>query len=272
MATNIVIKKLEDKTFDDYVEAEKRLNELGINSDINSDLYKLLANKVRGACPCYCYLSTDKRLKVEVKRNYIYYKKIENTYGDGFVTSMIHDVSAEAEGVGYIEKGNKNCIINTNSHFIKYGLSNDNQATWDTTACPEEWIESQTPFSFRLNDDCSLIIFDCNPSLKGKAYDSYNGATDTTCREYDQIPVVDNFETVATKEVKFIDAKNSSYPIGTMSISYKYYDNYKNQTGSDSFEETTIECESLVNVIITDDQETFSSYNELYSKLNDTLK
>lgn len=274
---NIIIKKLEDTIFDSNKEALDRLNELGRNSVSGSDQYKDLANKVRGTCPCHCFISTDKRLKVEVKRNYTYSKIIRMSY-DGeetYAMSMITDAVVEVIGEGYIEKGDTSCTLNTKSHFVKYGTSSDNQATWDTTACPDEWVESTTSFSLKFEDDgCSILIFNCNPPLSGKAYDSYPGASeDKICREINQGFYIPD-ESVVTRKINGIDATSTSSPIGGMSISYEYYNVVKDQTAPTNFEETTISYNSSVYVTISDasQENILSTYSNLYDELNKNLK
>ena len=115
---NIIVKKLEDTTFDSNKEALDRLNELGRN-DIDSEAYKDLADQVRSTCPCNCYFSTRKRYKINISYEDNYVRNRYVNPGSDYSTHALYELKTVGTGEGYIEKGNKSSNIDIESKFEK---------------------------------------------------------------------------------------------------------------------------------------------------------
>lgn len=261
MATNIIIKKLEGKIFDDHIEAEKRLNELGINSDINSETYKDLADQVRDICPCNCRISTRKRLRVEVECSLTgSYTNYYERDGETLPPNGSGNVDAEIIGTGYIEKGSTSgtveCISYFNSFYDSLGYN----------GCSDSVNKNQS-ISIQLNEDCTKWIFNFSPGFYGKV----SNVDSSECFEHEQSGL--GSDKITSKD--YPDA-TSAYPSGTMTLKYEniYYD--RSQTGETSFEITDSKYYQTVKVTViplddNTDTNTLNSINSLYSDLNKTL-
>jgi len=266
MATNIVIKKLENKVFDDHVEAQERLIELGINSDVNSETYKDLAEQVRETCPCYCYFS--KRISYTVLLKYSGHYTTAISYSDGYKTLTEYEITGE--GVGTIQKGNSSCNVPIVSYCKTYKdmMHVPNDYNIPNFACPSLSITKNSNFSVKISDDCKHWIFSYSPSWSGQiSYDVMNpDSPPSGCFEES---FSFSYNTNMLQEEIYPEV-TSAYPDGSMKLVY-HSESQNDNLGDPINYLTDVVIEATVTPTV-DNYNTLNSINSLYNELNDTLK
>lgn len=273
MATNIVIKKLENKVFDDHIEAEKRLAELGAYNDTTSETYKDLADQVRSICPCNCHFSTRKRYMVEITYSYSIRSTESNNYDDkGYEVSTDYQAICTGDGFGYIEKGNTSTNnLQVHSKFSKYGTYFAASDYYDYTAC-DTGIDSTINFSIRLSDDCKHWIFSYSPILRGTAKFTYPGATSDECMEMELRPTSESNKELTIENYPEV---TTAYPSGTMTLKYEYHKTDEFQSGASIWTKDVIDEVTIIEATVTpldDNVNTLNTINSLYSDLSENLK
>ena len=262
---NIIIKKLEDTTFDSNKEALDRLNELGRN-DIDIEAYKDLADQVRSTCPCNCYFSTRKRYKINISYEDNYVRNRYVNPGSDYSTHALYELKTVGTGEGYIEKGNKSSNIDIESKFEKNdaNITTSGQVINTQSSCPDLIVSNSINFSIRLSDDCKHWIFSYSPIWKG-----YISMTGSSCYETTEDPTYYSNEYL-TEEI--YPEVTSAYPSGKMTIVYRGGGRYQNEGSSEYYiDEETITIEATVTPL-EDSVNTYNSINSLYNDLNNSLK
>ena len=283
MATNIIINKLENKVFDDHVEAEKRLNELGINSDINSETYQNLADQVREACPCNCYFSKRKAYAVSVSYKGKSNRKEDTIFksGNGGTVQMFHNYELEGNGSGYIEKGSTTGSIDvTGTISMRQEAAGQDFEEFDpgpNKACnSQNTTTGKTTFSIKLSDDCKHWIFSYNPVWFAGYVDEYSGECYTSVDEI--TTVFDNVKDNNNLSEEVYPEATTAFPTGTMKLVYTVnIDEDRPDSDPEStvywhiFQNSELELSATVTPI-DDNVNTLNSINSLYSDLDNSLK
>ena len=263
--SNIIIKKLEDRIFDSNKEALDRLNDLGRN-DIDSEMYKDLADQVRSTCPCQCYISNRKAYDVEI--NYKINRNVESGYvGENLHTGTALDFESVAYGYGRIEKGSLSKSINTEIHFNKYSFSSiyNGNSTQEIAGCTDI-LNKFISLSISLSSDCKHWIFNFTPIFGG-----YYSRFEAPCEEY-------IYESSILKSEYLIDSQypqvDSIYPHGTMKLVYEKKTNTKDEDEAGFYYDNNTETVTIEVTVkpIDNVNNSLNSINELYDDLDKNLK
>ena len=281
MATNIVIKKLEDNVFDDHIEAEKRLNELGINSGVTSEIYQNLADQVRETCPCNCYFSTRKSYMVDVEYEGKYYDRRDILHPDNpnSGSGNYSEFAISGTGYGTISKGSKSCqlVLTSSSSIDKmaggYYPNEFNESDIRNASCSKTF-ESNSTFSIRLSDDCKHWIFSFTPSWIG-GY-SPEGMEDSCFEqahngEFNGIINDNNIDSIEYPEV------TTAFPNGTMTSIYKFVQDENVYDEGETSYYTHVKVNNYVKItakvtLLDDSTNNLNTINSLYSDLDNSLK
>jgi len=278
MATNIVIRKLEDKVFDDNVEAERRLNELGINSDVTSEVYKNLAEQVRDTCPCHCRWKKDKRLKVDIMYDFNENGTIDTYNSDGTFSSHYKSfkISGNGTGLGNINSNDTSCNLIQDCTLTEY--SDIDETTGEGTVLCEDGYNTNGSYSFQisLDKDCKYYLFDFNPFIAGKKKLYNPDYPNASYPPYNCEAVVFNTfmnEYILT-ESHYVSAKDNIYPIGTMKLKYEKKQDYNEELTGGKYSRYIFNGVVNITASVSFEEETntLNTINSLYSDLSENLK